>query len=370
MNKNNGPGYRVLHAPIRALYQPALLTRGLREHGVEVDLLYIDADKNPNYSSFTFEEPGQIILQSDGLLNPAVMEYFLSALDRYDIFHFHSGYTLFPWFYYGADLEILRKAGKKVFLSRWGCRDGRTPSDFDRDEGLCSGFCPMYGKSCTDEIIGKRLERESEWANVIINHEPDFTGTNSSAVFLQGSIDINFWRPGLRIPAEHALPAKKEGEVRVLHAVGGNNRGDVKGSAVIKGAMEDLAREGLRVDYREVTGISFRDLRYHILQSDLVIDQLRYGSFGSFARESMALGVPVIGHVSGRQRIHYKNLPVVEATVNNAKDVIRGMLLSGTERKRAGLLSRQYAEENFDYSKVTWKLAELYERALSDQGRD
>jgi glycosyltransferase involved in cell wall biosynthesis len=349
---------RVLHGPIGALYQPSLFVLGLRELGMSVDLMRSD----DSFMGYSFKVPDAIILDGSGIASTSLMDFMLYAIRTYDVFHFHSGYTLLPWDYFAGDLRLLKKLGKVIFMSRWGCRDGRTPSDFLKERGLCR-VCPMYGKSCSDEIIEKRLRVEEKYADVIINHEYDFQGFNQSAIFLHGSIDLEFWKPDLEIPEKFRYPTKSTNETRILHSVGGNERGDVKGTTVINQTIEKLRRAGFKIDYQIVSGISFKDLRFHILQVDVVIDQLRYGSFGSFARESLSLGKPVIGHVLKSQRDNLPGLPIIEATTNNVEKVLVELLKQPEKIPDIGKRSRRYAEKHFDYRKITARLKNLYEEA-------
>jgi hypothetical protein len=348
----------VLHAPVAALYQPSLFVRGLREHGVSADIMF----SSDNFLEYSFEVPDAFILNDYDMGSTAHMDFILYAIRTYDVFHFHSGYTLLPWDYFGSDLRLLKKMGKSVVMSRWGCRDGRIPSDFLSERGLCL-LCPMYGESCTDEIIEKRLRIEEKYVDVIINHEYDFEGFNRPAMFLHGSIDLDFWNPSLRIPEEFRFLRENENEIRILHAVGGNSRGDVKGTTAINRAIEKLKKSGFNIEYRTVSGIPFRDLRFHILHADIVIDQLRYGSFGSFARESMALGKPVIGHVLKVQRDNLSGLPIVDATVYNLEEVLIKLLSETRKMSDIGRESRTYAEQHFDYRKIAERLIGIYEEA-------
>jgi len=349
---------RALHAPIGALYQPSLFVRGLRENGLSADLMCSDG----RFLEYSFDVKDAIILNGAKIESTSLMDFMLYAIQTYDVFHFHSGYTLLPWDYFAGDLRLLKKVGKTIFMSRWGCRDGRTPSDFLNERGLCR-VCPMYKQSCTDDIIEKRLHIEEKYVDLIINHEYDFREFNRSATFLQGSIDLDFWRPDLEIPEHFRFPPKTENEIRIMHAVGGNERGDVKGTTVINQTIEKIRKTGFNIEYRAVSGISFRDLRFHILQADIIIDQLKYGSFGSFARESLSLGKPVIGHVLKSQRDNLPGLPIIEASENNLETVIVELLKRPDKILDIGKQSRKYAEKHFDYRKITARLKNLYEEA-------
>lgn len=348
---------RVLHAPIVALYQPALMVKGLRATGFAADLMY----HQDNFSNLRFELPEQIILGS-GDISSRGIQFFLEALDKYDVFHLHSGYSPLFQSRKAKELKFIASLGKVIVISRWGCGDGRTPSSWFSERGLCD-ICPVSRNACNDAFNAMRLERENRYADVIINHEVDFQEFNQQAVFLHGLIDMDFWRPNLPVPGEFKLP-KTHGTIRIIHAVGGTDRGDVKGSSVVRNAIKNLTDTGHAIDYLEITGIPFQDLRWHILQADIVVDQLRYGSFGSFARESMALGKPVVGHVIEYQRQRLSGLPIVQAIPETLAAVLAELVLSAERRQELGRMGRAYAEAEFCHLKISAKLGAMYEQAM------
>lgn len=348
---------RVLHLPITALYQPALMVLGLRSVGIHSDIMY----HNHNLDLGPFEIEDQIII-GNGDISSAGLDFFLQAIKKYDVFHIHSGYSPLFLSRKGKELGFLAKLGKLVVLSRWGCCDGRTPSSWQIERKLCE-TCPIPRNCCNDTLNTMRLERENRHADIIINHEFDFNEFNNRAVFLHGFIDVDLWRPDLELPEEYQMPIKP-GFVRIIHAVGGKNRGDVKGSSAIRTAIEALRKAKHKIEYLEVQGISFSQLRWHILQSDIVVDQLHYGSFGSFARESLALGKPVVGNVIDYQRKHLSNLPIVQADSNSLKDVLKDLIINKDLRRNLGRQGRLFAINELCHINNSTKLVALYERGL------
>jgi glycosyltransferase involved in cell wall biosynthesis len=161
---------------------------------------------------------------------------------------------------------------------------------------------------------------------------------------MHGLIDIEFWKPGLAIPGAFVYPPSPKGTTRILHAVGGHHRGDVKGTRAVRAVIAMLNEKGVSIDYREIQGIPFHELRWHILQTDIVVDQLRYGSFGSFAREALALGKPVVGHVVSFQREQLSGLPIVQAQTDTLAEALQRLAANPIQRQELGLLGRYYAE--------------------------
>lgn len=348
---------RVLHLPITALYQPSLMVNTLRSQGIKADtMLY-----TRTFGHHAFDVGHQIVT-GNSVISSVNFHFIAHALDHYDVFHFHSGYGYFYDSCRGKQLSLLKKLGKAVVISRWGCRDGRTPSSFHKERGLCE-ICPTQYTFCSDDICSQRLENERKYADLIINHEPDFMEYNEKTFYMPGMVDLDFWRPALPIPAKHKLE-KDRNALHILHAVGGNKRGDVKGTSLIEETIQELKDRGIKVVAQTVQGISFKELRYHILQADIIIDQLRYGSFGSFARESMALGKPVVGTIAPSLRKHLPDIPLQTIEDRPLISILEELASSPQRREVIGKKCRAYAEQTFCSNKLTSKLISLYNDIL------
>ena len=114
------------------------------------------------------------------------------------------------------------------------------------------------------------------------------------------------------------------------------------------------------MEYLEIKNRSFLDLRYYIEQADIVVDQLRYQAFGSFARESMSMGKPVIGNVRPSLREHLPGLPLIDATAETLCELLETLALDPAKRKAAGIASRNYALEHFDLNGIARQLEHIY----------
>lgn len=355
---------KILHSPINALYQPSLMVQGLRKLNVDADLMiYTDS-----FASFRLQAPEPTVLGTSDL-STASLSFFQEAIEKYDVFHFHSGYSPLCLSRKAKELRFLSKLNKVIAISRWGCCDGRTPSSWQAERSLCS-VCPAKWSACSDDLNSMRLERENKYADIIINHECEFNEFNSRAVFLHGSIDIEVWHPDLTIPEEFKSTPKSKGTTRIIHAVGGMDRGDVKGSRWVQTAIDQLKKKGLKTDYQKIAGIPFLDLRWHILQADIVIDQLRYGSFGSFARESLALGKTVVGHIQEDQRALLHDIPIVEASGDNLDVILEELVTNQSRREALGRAGREYAEKHFCHLQIAQHLSGLYAKAMNQKLND
>lgn len=90
----------------------------------------------------------------------------------------------------------------------------------------------------------------------------------------------------------NATPPKAEGKLRVLHCP---SRPEIKGSARIQAVMEKLIREGLPLEFRQLTGVPRAQVLHEITQCDFVVDELYSDSpLAGFAAEASAFGKAAI----------------------------------------------------------------------------
>lgn len=114
--------------------------------------------------------------------------------------------------------------------------------------------------------------------------------------------------------------------LRVAHAP---SVSAVKGTQLILPALERLVDEKV-ITLDLVTGVPTTDMPQRFANADVVIDQMRVGSYGVAAVEAMASGCVVVGHVSDEVRALITaqsgaNLPIVEATVDIIERVLRDL---------------------------------------------
>jgi glycosyltransferase involved in cell wall biosynthesis len=103
----------------------------------------------------------------------------------------------------------------------------------------------------------------------------------------------------------------------------------VKGTQLILPVLERLVDEKV-ITLDLVTGVPTTDMPQRFADADVVIDQMRVGSYGVAAVEAMASGCVVVGHVSNEVRALItaqsgSELPIVEATVDIIEQVLRDL---------------------------------------------
>src|SRR5215207_9456801 len=209
------------------------------------------------------------------------------------------------------DIPILLNAGLIVALLSHGS-DARIPSIHVELERW-SPFPDM------DDIVVNNLE---ETARRSVELYTSFPGP----VFVSTPDLLDFIPDGKWCPV-------------VAHAP---NKSVIKGSDLMDPILSDLAQEGL-IEYRRVENVDPADMPDVYCDSDIVVDQVRLGSYGVAACEAMAAGRVVLGHVADhvRQRILDAtglDLPIVEVTPDTLADVVRDLVV---DRDRARAAAEQ-----------------------------
>ncbi|WP_311243172.1 hypothetical protein [Microbacterium sp. WCS2018Hpa-23] len=150
------------------------------------------------------------------------------------------------------------------------------------------------------------------------------------------------WCPVVVDPARWASKRRHErsGPLRVAHAPSVST---VKGTQLILPALEALAADGV-IDLTLIQGVPSAAMPEAFAAADVVIDQVRVGSYGVAACEAMAAGCIVVGHVTPHVRAAVfaragMTLPVVESDPQAIDGVLRDLasVSDRSELRRAGI---------------------------------
>lgn len=240
-----------------------------------------------------------------------------------------------------AQVEALASGGVDVAYLAHGT-DVRVPSRDLRDNPW-SHYADPEIYTPRDETLSTRniaLLRRS--GRPVFVSTPDLLLDVPEAIWCPVVVDPQRWEP--RIPrAERSADAP----LRVAHAPSVST---IKGTHLILPALRALEAEGV-IELQLITGVPSAEMPAIFAGADIVIDQMRIGSYGVAACEAMAAGCVVVGHVSSRVReivrMHTAtSLPIVEATVDTIEHVLRDLASSDLRTLRAQ--SREYVREEHD----------------------
>lgn len=172
-----------------------------------------------------------------------------------------------------------------------------------------------------DETLAARnialLERSGR---PIFVSTPDLLLDLPSAVWCPVVVDPACWQSEQRHNRDVTQP------LRVAHAP---SVGAIKGTELILPALERLEAEGV-IELELVRGVASAQMPRVFARADVVIDQMRIGSYGVAACEAMSAGAIVVGHVSETVREIVRShtgldLPIVEANPENIETILRNL---------------------------------------------
>jgi len=359
---------RVLHAPIAALYQPWLYAEGLRAAGCQAD--YMCANVSDDLRWLMHSVDIDLGLDNSKTVSERFfteLDFLMYAMETYDVFHFHSGFSLLSNHAGVAmrlsDLSLLKKLGKKIVLHWWGWCERRTDAVEARYHYVPCRECPLDPAQWC-----RRPERAllDEWAD----RYADLQLANGAlcavlpqARWCNNAVDTDLWRPMPleEIPAPFRLPTTKN--LRIYHSFGNSQiRGDVKGSRYIREAVEALHAEGHPVEFMFFDKVPNLQLRYYQAQVDIVVDQLHDGWHGTTAVEGLACGKPVVTFIHPMvARIAPPHHPLIHATVDTIRDVLRELIVDRDYRREVGARSRDYALREHSHIVMGKRLLALYQ---------
>ena len=304
---------RVTHCPVNTAGIPWTNVEALRRRGVDARLVVFN-----RYA--LHPEADEDLARDGGLLRQQATQWraFARLAPKTDLFHFYFGLTLVPKSLQFPLLRALRKPSVLHFLG--SDIRGRTPDEL------------AWTRRAGARVVG---------SYDAIRWVPD-------AVVIPPGIDLRGIEP--------SPPGERERPV-VLHAPSSRAR---KGTEHVVAACERLG-----VELEIVEGLDHRAAFERYRNADVVVDQLNAGWYGVFAIEAMALGKPVVGflHDEAIRRTEEAfgvEVPIVSATTETLVDVLRPLVESPDERRRAGAASRAYVERVHDADAVAARLVDLY----------
>jgi glycosyltransferase involved in cell wall biosynthesis len=304
---------RVTHCPVNTAGIPWANAQALRDRGVDARLVV--------FNRYTLHPEADVDLQrSGGLARQQLTQWraFAQLAPKTDVFHFYFGLTLLPK---TVQFPLLRALGKRSVMHFLGSDiRGKPPEALD------------WSRRAGARVVG---------SYDAIRWVPD-------AHVIPPGIDVHAIEP--------APPSERERPV-VLHAPSSRTR---KGTEHVIAACEQPDCE-LEI----VEGLDHREAFERYRNADVVVDQLNAGWYGVFAIEAMALGKPVVTflHEEAVQRTSEAfgiDVPIVAATKETLRDVLRPLVESADERRRVGAASRAYVEEVHDLRRVADRLLDLY----------
>ncbi len=333
---------RVLHAPSNIAGIAGLLARAQRDLGYQATSVeYISR-------RLAFETDASLHLEARrGPLakGAAVGGYALGALRHYDVFHLYFGNTLFPWPW--PDLPLLRALGKRVIFHFCGC-------DVRSRAGNLAKYAISGCHECVSQVCRGKRRPPLHYADAVFVSTPDLLEDVPGATLMPGPLDLTRWPA--RSP--RSSPPSAADPLRILHAP--TDR-EIKGTAYVLGAVEQLKAAGYPVALQVLEGVPAAEVPAFVATADIVVDQLLIGAYGTFAVEAMAVGRPVVCRIRDDLRPHYaSDLPVVSADPAGVYSALERLAGDAEERARLGAMGRVYVERVHEMHRVAAAVLPYY----------
>jgi hypothetical protein len=263
---------------------------------------------------------------------------FAWALRHGDVFlsYFDGGFlrgtALDRWEY-----RLLRLAGKRLIVSPFG-GDIAVPEYLGEMREVTLAHYPHLVEQAPE--ITRRVRHALRWADVSIrNYQVGFLPSYDVVWPSQLGIDTELWSP-------RGAPSDSDGrnrEVVVLHAV---NHREIKGTAHLERAVDELRSDGLRIDLRILEGRPNEEIRAAMAGADVVADQFLDPGYGFFPLEAMASAKPVLCRMSPipdeLRTPTLEECPILDSDPGNLRDNLRGLVEDPALRRELGDAGREF----------------------------
>ena len=189
----------------------------------------------------------------------------------------------------------------------------------------------IFKDSISNDYPNQKLNRK------IVNHKIDLWTKNADHIIggcewvdymyhwdtlmlAHFSIDINKFKKNEK--------EKSSSEFKILHAP---NHKNIKGTFFLIRAVENLNKEGFKINLKLVEKKSNNEILDLINKSDLIADQFVIGWYAMFAIEAMASSKPVISYLRqdlidlyvSKDLIEIDEIPIINTTIFNLEEKIK-----------------------------------------------
>jgi len=328
---------------------PHKIARGLRSKGINSkNIILHDTDVHDLQRSLPYDEA--LCAFNERKLNKlkAISKFIDRASNECNLIHYHSSNIFFRelhWMYEGRKFS---KANIPMLLS-FGGGDAR-PLKIANSKNKHFYKQPDIIK---DFIISARY---FSWSKNIkyVATDPEM------AEYAMPHFDkiFPFRQPVDLTEITCSVPLKENDCPIFLHIP---TEPKVKGTEEIIAAANQLKNEGYKFKFVLKRQLSQQQMYEEIQHCDVYIDELKCGSHGVTAVETMASGKPTITYI--RDDLVKKfpvDMPLVNANPETIYDVMKGLINSPSKRHQIGLASRAYARKYHDLSVVCDDLIGIY----------
>ncbi|MFC7685722.1 glycosyltransferase [Ureibacillus sp. GCM10028918] len=335
----NQKSIKVLHGTIEIAGQMNTLVNGLN-HLENVTATALDY--YPSYLSYGNANLIDLMkLENKTAETQKILE---SAIDTFDIFHFHYNRSLLTNL---SDIPLLKESNKKIFMHNWGS-DVRLLSTAKKltpyaktkneNEAYIINQLEYLGNYIDDCIVG-----DAE----LYEYVKDFY---KRVHFVRQALDISQYSPTPNFKFRKTKPV-------IVHAP---TSSDFKGTNTVHAVIENLKLK-YDIEYKLVKNMSHDEAKEIYRGADIIIDELHSLGHGILSLEVMAMEKPVITSISDFMSDFYpKEIPIVSANPDTLEEKVELLINDWEMRKELGIQGRKYVEKYHDHKKIALDLLNIY----------
>lgn len=328
---------------------PYKVAHALREKGVNSkNVIFYDKDVHDLSRNLPYD--GSVCHPDDSTFKKigSIFKFIEQVKNECSIVHYHSSNIFFRELHCLYEGPKFRKAGIPMLIS-FGGGDARFLKQANE---LNPYFYKPYNRKI-DNIIKLRY---SSWKQNIrfCATDPEL-GEVAKPYFDKV---FTFRQPVILDEINFKVPDVNNTCPRILHIP---TEPKVKGTEEIIAAVENLKKKGHIFEFVLKRQLTQKEVYQEISNCDVYVDELRCGSHGVTAVETMAAGKPTVTFI--REDLIDKfpeELPLVNANPDTIEEVLEELILDAQLRHNIGKASRAYVEKYHDSRVVADDLIEIY----------
>lgn len=271
--------------------------------------------------------------------------FFIYSIFKFDYFHFYFGETLLPFNY---DLYILKMLKKKMIMTYCGS-EIRIPEKITK---INKYYLNIYNENSI--VNRKRMKRIKKWIKNIIVTNPELKVY--AMEYYENVYIVNVLTNKFEEKKNNIIVNNK---ICIAHIP---SNALFKGTEIIIEVLKKL-KEKIDFDYIVKEKIS-KDEVFRILdKSNLVIDQLRHGIYGTISVEAFAKSLPSICYINEYIINDYPSeLPIINATIDNLYEILFNILKEPDILKEIGERSYNYYKKYHSPEVIGKQLRDIYKK--------
>lgn len=362
---------KILHCPFNIGNQASVLSRAENEIASEKggESESVSVNFVPNFGFYPADRTySMLFFYQKGRLGKVVnafkiMVFGIFNFARHDVFHFYFGRTFLGFgvrfdFFNHLDLRILKRLGKRVFMTYQGCDARMRIQSAKNDVSACKkdecshGWCSEK----SDRMRRTNISRVTALADKVFCLNPDLLA------FVPGSEFVPYSPIFPEDAEKFQRRSRAGGHLRILHAP--SDRA-IKGTKYVEEAVMKL-KERHDFDFVLMENMSQEKVFEEYRNSDIFIDQLLVGWYGGAAVEAMAFGLPVMSFVNEEflKRIPHemaRELPIISACPAEIGEKLEDLILNPDLRLEKAAMGLNFVRKWHDPRRIAECMLALYE---------